>query len=64
MRTRDPNNQANSNRSAIGIGWQQYRFPKLQRTLKLAAAGHSSIPKNRHLWTAFHLPLMTRNLST
>jgi hypothetical protein len=64
MRTRDRSNQAASYRSATGIGWQQYRFPKLHRTLKLAAAGHSSIPKNRHLWKAFHLPLMIRNIST
>jgi hypothetical protein len=53
MWTRDPSTQAASYRSATLIGWQQYRFPKLQRTLKLAAAGHSSIPKNRHLCKAF-----------
>jgi hypothetical protein len=53
-----------TDRSATGIGWQQYAFPKLRRTLKLAAAGHSSIPKNRHLWKAFQLPSMTSNLST
>jgi len=63
MRTRDSSNQAASYRSGTGIGRKQCRFPKLQRTLKLAAAGHSSIPKNRHLWKAFHLPLMTRSVS-
>jgi hypothetical protein len=53
-----------TDRTAARNGWQQYKFSKLQRTLQLAASGHSSIPKIAIYGNRYQLPLMTRKHST